>query len=215
MASRFASNEDFIEALKDPLYSQIREALYSINESNRFQERLEELNIDFTNLPEEHLTTSKLDDFNVMDQKVHSDNHASESPQEIMQVSGAGALCEIEEVGTEDSKSIEDQVLIKKTTERSHVSGRRNIAISSEVKKALETLEKAISMVREYGLNEHARISFGFTHEEPPKKSNAGMDKSLEEDGVCSNIELSKKEAVARTSSHESVRNSFGIHSFR
>nr|XP_015870730.2 uncharacterized protein LOC107407909 isoform X1 [Ziziphus jujuba var. spinosa]XP_024925672.2 uncharacterized protein LOC107407909 isoform X1 [Ziziphus jujuba var. spinosa]XP_048321616.1 uncharacterized protein LOC107407909 isoform X1 [Ziziphus jujuba var. spinosa] len=211
VASSFTSDEDFIKALKDPLYSHMRDALYSMNKSNRSQKGLEDLNIEITSVPEKHLSTSKLDDFKVMDQKVHSDNHASESPQETMQVSGGGALCEIEEVETEDSQRIEDQVLIKKTTEGSHVSDTRNIAISSEVEKALETLEKAISIVREYGLNEQARVSFGFTCEKPPNKSNAGMgSKSLEEDGVCSNVELPKKEATERTS-HESVRNSFGI----
>ncbi|KAF3442773.1 hypothetical protein FNV43_RR16690 [Rhamnella rubrinervis] len=220
VASRFTGDEDFSKALSDPLYSQLREALYSSKESNRSPEGVKELKSDFPNLLEEHVTTTKLDDLMVTDQKVHSDNHdASESPLENAKVTDTGAFCEIEEVETEDSQSFQDQVLIKKTTGGSHVSGKRNILVSSEVEQALGTLQKAISVVRNYGLNAQMQSSSGFTYEEPTKKSNAARDsKSIEEeDGVSSNVEVHvevcKKEVIERRSSHESLRNSFGIHS--
>lgn len=223
MASRFTGDEDFSKALNDPLYSELREALYSIKESNRSPEGLKELKSDFTNLLEEHVTATKLDDLMVTDQKVHSNNHdASEYPLENVKVTDTEALCEIEEVETEDNQSFEDQVLIKKSTEGSHVSGKRNILISLEVEQALGTLQKAISLVREHGLNAQMQSSSGFTYEKPPKKSNAARDsKSIEEeeDGVSSNVEIhvevTKKEVMDRRSSHESLRNSFGIHSSR
>lgn len=221
MASRFTDDEDFSKALNGPLYTQIREAFYSINKSNRSSEGLRDPKSDLTNLPEEHLTKSKLDDSMITDHKAHSDNHTNEPPLENVNVTDRGALCEIEEVETEDSQSYEDQAMIKTTPVGSHVRGKRNVFIRSEVEQALGTLEKAISIVREYGLNAQMQSSSAFTYKGSPKRSNSVVDSKSteEEDGVCSNVkvhvEALKTEVTERRPSSESLRNSFGVHSSR
>uniref|UniRef100_A0A2N9FPL5 START domain-containing protein n=1 Tax=Fagus sylvatica TaxID=28930 RepID=A0A2N9FPL5_FAGSY len=89
-----------------------------------------------------------------------------------------------------------------------------------EVEQALGTLEKVISMVREYGFNAQTRFSSGVTSEEPPimEKGLLKDSNSSEDERVCSNgeviVEVSKKEIIERTS-QEQPRNSSSNHSFR
>lgn len=211
----FTSDEDFSKALRDSLYTRIHEALYSTNQLKGSLEE-EELKSEASGLSEEQ-TTNNLDDLKVMDQTVNCDYRTVESPSEEMQVTSRTTLCEIEEVKSEESKHFDDEILVEKITERCPVNCKRNIIISSEVEKALGTLEKVISMVREYGFN--TKTPSWFTSERCPKENDADEDsKSVRGEKVCSNVEVhleSEKEATEKTSSQESVANSSAIQNSR
>jgi hypothetical protein len=221
----FKSDEDFSKALGDPLYTKIREALYSTNVSKRSVEG-KELKSDACILPEEHLIGSTQDDMRDTNPEVNITYHVSESEPKNARVTDSKAFGEIEEEESEESRHFDedskdiDQISTKEFIESSNVNGNRKILIRPEVEQALGTLEKVISMVREYGFNAQTRFSSGVTSEEPPimEKGLLKDSNSSEDERVCSNgeviVEVSKKEIIERTS-QEQPRNSSSNHSFR
>lgn len=221
----FKCDEDFSKALRDPLYTKIREALYSTYVSNRAVEGKEQ-KTDACILPEERLIESSGDDMSDMILEVNGTYHVDESEPKNARVTDKKAFGEIEEEEIEESKHFEEdskdieKVSTKEFIESCNVNDNRNILIRPEVEQALGTLEKVISMVRVYGFNAQPRFSSGVISEEPPI-----MDKSLlkdtsssEDDRVSSNgevsPEVSKKETIEGTS-QEQPRNSSSNHSFR
>ncbi|PON42076.1 START-like domain containing protein [Parasponia andersonii] len=213
VATMFTSDEDFSKALRDSLYTRIREALFSTNQLNGSLAE-EELRSNASDLSEEH-TTNNLGDLKVMDQEVNCDYHAVESPVEEIEITGRTALREIEELKSEESKHFDAELSVEKITERSPVNVKRNIIISSEVEQALGTLEKVISMVREYGFKQ---TPSWFTSERSPKENDADEDSKSVGEGVYSNMEVhveAEKEATERTSSQESVGNSSTLQNSR
>ncbi|KAL4606722.1 hypothetical protein ACB092_09G124100 [Castanea dentata] len=225
VSSMLKSDEDFSKALGDPLYTKIREALYSTYVSNRAVEGKEQ-KTDACILPEERLIESSGDDISDMILEVNGTYHVDESEPKNARVTDKKAFGEIEEEEIEESKHFEEdskdieKVSTKEFIESCNVNDNRNILIRPEVEQALGTLEKVISMVRVYGFNAQPRFSSGVISEEPPI-----MDKSLlkdtsssEDDRVSSNGEVSpevfKKETIERTS-QEQPRNSSSNHSFR
>lgn len=245
----FKTDEDFSKALRDSLYTRIHEALYSAKQSIGILEEKEckndsinlliehetannlddlekehkrnpeekKLKSDSTNLVEEHEVTNNSDELETTVQKVNCNYHAIESLLKDTRVAGRMALCEIEEIQSEESKHFEDKILVEKVAERSLVCGKRNI--SSEVERALGTLEKVISMVREYGFNTKIESFIGIGCERTPDEDNAVKDsKSLEDDRVCSDHEARvkvEKEVSGKTSSKESVKNHSSVDNSR
>ncbi|CAK7342109.1 unnamed protein product [Dovyalis caffra] len=150
-----------------------------------------------------------------MEQRVNCNDHGSESLQNI----ALATSVEIEEEESEDSRQLMGDCRVihqpssNKIALKSPENCTRNIRISSDVGRALETLEKAISVVREHG-NSLTVSSSSKTNEETPnlEKDTENDPTHLEDNGVCSNAEVSaevsdKGKLVGR-SSHES-RNSF------
>ncbi|KAI5318798.1 hypothetical protein L3X38_038506 [Prunus dulcis] len=226
VSSKLNCDGDYSNALEGPLYTQIREALFPLNEPNRPLEG-ERLNSDTSNLSEEHLMKNQMSDLKLvdMDQKVENDHFASEAAPDDAQVHPASELMsddalvtgrstfgEIEEVESEDGGQLENQTS-NRVAEKSLVNGKRNVVISSEVEQALGTLEKVIYKVRKNGLNAQIRSSSGFTNEVPRKETDGGNPKPLE-GGVCVSGEHfveASKEVIKRTSP-KSVTNSSGLH---
>ncbi|XP_009348689.2 uncharacterized protein LOC103940317 [Pyrus x bretschneideri] len=219
VSSKINYNEDYSKVLSGPLYSWIREALYSHNESNGALEE-NKLHSDTFSLSEEHLAKDKADESLVgVDQKVNNDdpaieaapddaqvNLAIEAASEVAQVIGGSSFGEIEEVESEKSRQFEVQTP-NRVAERDHVNGKRNVLISSEVEQALRTLEKVIYKVRQNGSNAHIQSSSGFTNGILPKENDVGNPKYLE-GGVCGSgehvLEVSKE---VETTLPKSARN--------
>ncbi|RXH81313.1 hypothetical protein DVH24_005227 [Malus domestica] len=213
VSSKLNCNDDYSKALSGPLYSHIREALFSRNKSNGALEE-KKLHNDTFSLSEEHLVKDKTDESLVdVDQKVDNDHPASGVAPEVAKVIRGGSFDEIEEVESDESRRHEVQTP-NRVVERERVNGKGNVLISSEVEQALGTLEKVIYKVRQNRLNAQKRSSSGFTNGIPPKENNAGNPKSLE-GGVCGSgehvLEASKEEFV-KTTQPESARNSSVIH---
>ncbi|ONH95821.1 hypothetical protein PRUPE_7G091200 [Prunus persica] len=226
VSSKLNCDGDYSNALEGPLYTQIRESLFPLNEPNRPLEG-ERLNSDTSNLSEEHLMKNQMSDLKLvdMDQKVEKDHSASEAAPDDAQVHPASELMsddalvtgrstfgEIEEVESEDGGQLENQTS-NRVAEKSLVNGKRNVVISSEVEQALGTLEKVIYKVRKNGLNAQIRSSSGFTNEVPRKETDGGNPKPLE-GGMCVSGEHfveASKEVIERTLP-KSVTNSSGPH---
>lgn len=229
VSSKLNCDGDYSKALEGPLYTQIREALFPLNEPNRPLEG-ERLNSDTSNLSEEHLMKNQMSDLKLvdMDQKVENDQPASEAAPDDAQVhpvsklmsddalvTGRSTFGEIEEVESKDGWQLENQTS-NRVAEKGLVNGKRNVVISSEVEQALGTLEKVIYKVRKNGLNAQIRSSSGFTNEIPRKETDGGNPKALES-GVCISGERfveASKEVIERTLP-KSVTNSSGIHNLR
>ncbi|KAJ6914513.1 hypothetical protein NC651_016704 [Populus alba x Populus x berolinensis] len=154
-----------------------------------------------------------------MEQRVHCNDHGNESGRNIALATGRKTFIEIEEEESEDSRRLMRDCRIIGQTSSNNISlkspgnSTRNIRISSDVGRALETLEKAISMVREYG-NSLTRSFSRKTNEE-----NKNLEKDAENDpthlqhsGGRSNAEVSveassKGKRVGRSSSRNSFSN--------
>ena len=217
-------DEDFGKALRDPVYDRTREALYSDN--RQLGSAPENFQIESCVVPEEHVTKPMQAEERIMDGpmqaekrptedgKVFSDIRATESFSEDRVATDSKDCSEIEEIEEEqidknghleqDKKEMYTPAK-KETEEKCCVNYKNQIAISSEAKRALETLEKAISFIREYGVTSKAMFLQGFGNEQPiDLGNNAVKDSESSEDGqVCSDSavvcdEVSKDKAVGR-----------------
>ncbi|KAK2990081.1 hypothetical protein RJ640_000853 [Escallonia rubra] len=183
VASVSQGDEQFGKALKDPLYTRIREALYK-DERSEGAQKPEDFKSDTCTLPEEHLRNSVL----------------AESHMETDQ----RALVEIEEIMEEDVKGCEsveeDKKKLYKSPTNEVIEGfriidNRKVVISPEVEQALGTLEKVVSVFREHGyFNERFLKS---------KRNATKESKSSEDSKKCSNrepsVELSESESMEMT----------------
>lgn len=225
VSSTFKSDEDFSNALRDPLYAKIREAMYSTNVLKETVE-VEEPKTDACTLSEEHPVESKQDDTRETNQEVYSDCHISELEPKDARATSRKAFGEIEEEESQESRHFEedsediDNIPTKEFRESFHVNGTGNILVRPEVEQALGTLDKVISVFRERGFNAETGFSSGFVGEQPPnvKKGLVRDSNSSKDDTVCSNGEVSldipKRESIERTS-QERARNSSSNHSIR
>ncbi|KAJ6994323.1 hypothetical protein NC653_017218 [Populus alba x Populus x berolinensis] len=155
-----------------------------------------------------------------MEQRVHCNDNGNESGRNIALATVRKTFIEIEEEESEDSRRLMRDCRVIGQTSSNNISlkspgnSTRNIRISSDVGRALETLEKAISMVREYG-NSLTRSFSRKTNEE-----NKNLEKDAENDpthlqhsGGRSNaaevsVEASNKgKRVGRSSSRNSFSN--------
>ncbi|KAG6640703.1 hypothetical protein I3843_09G023100 [Carya illinoinensis] len=206
------TDRDFIDALGDPLYTKIRGALYSANISERAVEG-EKIKNDVCIFPEEHLIANKQEELVDICQEVHCDYHASESEPKNAVVTDRKAFGEIEEE-SEENKHFEedgkdtDHISTKEFNEGCNVNGKRSISISSEVEQALGTLEKVISVLREYGFNAQTGFASGLTSKDVEVLT---KDSNFNDEVI---LEVLENEIIDGTS-HERPRNNSSNHSFR
>ncbi|XP_019153637.1 PREDICTED: uncharacterized protein LOC109150185 [Ipomoea nil] len=192
VASVTRGDEDFSKALKDPLYSRVREALYSDHTCNGAPV-LENLT---GNSDKQAKDESR-------DENVNMDHIVINSPAG----GNENVSCEIEEIDEEDGEKSENlpkddreqcdspsnPVLHKCFNSKSN-----EVVISRDVQQALATLEKAIAFIRENQLDLDARPSCGAN----AKKPLGTVDKHDVEE-VKFSAELPGKESTETTSSYE------------
>ncbi|CAJ1967306.1 unnamed protein product [Sphenostylis stenocarpa] len=169
---------EFSKALGDPLYVRIREALYNTSGSKAMNGG--ELQQVAAVLPAEDLVENKHDEEkdayeedisnqyanNVMPMATNTEKlDSSKTFDEIVEV-------DIEEIVQieEENKEVKDTPIKEANT--SILRGKRSAYIRSEVEHALETLDKAISMVREQRF--HTRASSSIAGVESPFTKNDG-----------------------------------------
>ncbi|XP_034915608.1 uncharacterized protein [Populus alba] len=156
------------------------------------------------------------------EQRVHCKDHGSASLQNIALATDRKTFIGIEEEKNEYSRhSTRDCRVIgqpssNKIALKSPENCTRNMRISSDVGRALETLEKAISVVREYS-SSLTRSSSSKTNEETPNlEKDVEIDPThLEDSGVCPkagvSAEVSDKGRPVERNSHESRNSSSNL----
>ncbi|GLT44960.1 hypothetical protein SLA2020_188310 [Shorea laevis] len=180
-------DEDYGKVLNDPLYARIREALYTIKESHNTLEG-QELKNEACIQDDEHFIKETLDVTGNMKQEGHVNAHIDEPSPDIAKGAKRTSFGEIEEEENEESTFVDGEIEEEKNEEstyveecqaiekslasipadKNQVNNKRNICIRPEVQQALGTLEKAISIVREYGHNSQTKaISSGFPEDSP------------------------------------------------
>ncbi|KAL5067522.1 hypothetical protein RYX36_018409 [Vicia faba] len=174
--------EEFSKALGDPLYARIREALYSASSGELPQvARIH---------PAEDLVESKKGE-------VKDANNVVSSATNATVLQNSKTIGEIVELGKEEIvQSAENDVKVNDIP-NDRVSGvvqkgKRSVYIRSEVEQALETLDKAISMVREYRLRSPIATSSFANEESPCMKKYGRVDSfSIKTVKPCDNNEVS------------------------
>lgn len=164
-----SDKEEFSKALGDPLYARIREALYSRTTSASEVVNSGELQQDVRIHPAEYLVESKPD----VEKDTSKEDKISQCSNNVMPLTidapvreNSKALGEIVELGEEEIiQSVEDDEKVNgipnEEVGATVQKGSKSVSISSDVKQAIETLDKAISMIREYRLHsEMASSSF-------------------------------------------------------
>ncbi|KAJ4825774.1 hypothetical protein Tsubulata_015913 [Turnera subulata] len=122
------------------------------------------------------------------EEEAHNSEHATEEERQgDASDTGRKTFGEIEEDGgDDDSRSLEmngDGIIQQPSANKIVKRNKSNIRISPDVEHALATLEKAISMVQEFGFNEPARC-----REEPHQK--VEKDAVLQDPGAYSNTQV-------------------------
>ncbi|XP_019426400.1 PREDICTED: uncharacterized protein LOC109334869 isoform X2 [Lupinus angustifolius] len=171
VASKMSNDKEFIQALRDPLYVRIREALYSANGSKAMGG--EELNPVDNVLPAEDPIQSKQDGAKHESCEDRNDRYATNFDCENVEHVG--------EIAEEDSKEIvqieeedkKDGIPNEEVDIRSAVKDNKNVYIRPEVKLALETLDRAISSVRKNGVRSR-RSPSSSADEEPHRMEKGG-----------------------------------------
>ncbi|CAI9760903.1 unnamed protein product [Fraxinus pennsylvanica] len=215
---------EFSEILKDPLYTRIREALYSENITIEAPEQGLQKE---TSIMSEEQTEAREDDH--MKENIHSnDIDIADSISEDVVVRDQNGLFEIEEIEETDigeTESGDENIkkpgnhLTNETRPKFLIHENNKVVISPEVEQALGTLEKVISIFREYKSNpetgSHSGISSGksINIETDGAKESA----SSEADQICRqdwNLTGLSKTGSTETTLHE-PRNSSGSHDSR
>lgn len=161
-------DEEFIKALGNPLYARIREALYDnlISERAKNEELKQSANI----LSGKDRTKSNQDEAEV----VSADNS---TPNNAIGPDNSKQISEIEELDCEETAHSKEEgmkgnnmhIPMGKVETRSLLkNNKRNVYISPEVEQAIDTLEKAISIVRNQKIQSQ-RPFYGFINEEFPR----------------------------------------------
>ncbi|KAE8726497.1 Mitotic checkpoint serine/threonine-protein kinase BUB1, putative isoform 2 [Hibiscus syriacus] len=197
VASVTNSNEDYSKALGAPLFCLIREALYSGNKSVKVLEA-QELKTEPDILPSENVIEGKQDNTHDVELTVHANDPDSESPPKKAQDRKRKAFVEIEEEETEEGTCLDEgitapnQLSTKKFPDSNGVNAKQKIPIRPEVEEALGTLEKAISIIRQYGFNAQRTPSFS-----DPETPN--LEEGFVKDPTCAaddNVSLKTEGAV-------------------
>lgn len=158
-----SDKEEFSKALGDPLYARIRKALYSTTTSASEVANSGELQQVAKIHPAEYLVESKPGgekDASEEDKISQCSNNVMPLTMDATVRENSKALSEIVELGEEEIiQSVEDDEKVNGIPIRNEKvgaivqKGSRSVSISSDVKQAIETLDKAISMIREYRLH--------------------------------------------------------------
>ncbi|XP_004497632.1 uncharacterized protein [Cicer arietinum] len=217
-------NEEFSKALGDPLYARIRKALYSGTTTSKSKAvNSGELQQVARIHPSEDLFETKLGggkDVSIQDQRNQHSNNVMSSAMNATVLENRKAFGEIVELGKEENmKSVDDDEkvddILNDEVGENVQEGKRSVFIRSEVEQALETLDKAISMVREYRLNSRMASS-SFANEESPCMKRYGRVDSYSIKNVkpCHKNEVSNKDILEGTSQEAPQTNS-GIRNLR
>lgn len=171
--------DEFSKALGEPLYARIRDALYSNSGSKAMNGELQEV---ARILPAEELVESKQSrqkDASKEDKSNQYTNNVMSMEMNATIAENSKAFGEIVEVGMEETiQTMEDDEKVNGIP--SVQKGKRSVYIRTEVQEALETLDKAIEMVKEYRL--HSQMSsFSFANEESPCMKTDGIVDSYPE----------------------------------
>lgn len=171
--------DEFSKALGEPLYARIREALYSNSGSKVMNGELREV---ARILPAEEFVEKKQSrqkDASKEDKSNEYTNTVMLMEKNATIAENSKAFGEIVEVGMEETiQTMEDHEKVNGIP--SVHKGKRSVFIRTEVQEALETLDKAIKMVREYRL--HSQMtSFSFANEESPCMKTDGIVDSYPE----------------------------------
>ncbi|XP_038903792.1 uncharacterized protein LOC120090292 [Benincasa hispida] len=219
VSSMFKSDEDFMKALNDPLYTRISEALYQRNKKEKALEEKERCyQIDQAGM--HHFQEEQLEEQqenSMEDQKVHAIYDANGPPKSIIQINETKSFGEIEEEDSKESRDDKeeeeegeyqdkDDILEKSIEEKCNFKGQRISIISPEVEKALQTLDEVINMMRKCRLNTEAKAASCLSDERPPD-----MDKDIEKNlstSKDSNVhpEVLASDEPPQTSSNRSSR---------
>lgn len=148
--------EEFSKALGDPLYARIREALYSSSGSKAMDGK--ELKQVARILPTEDLIESNQYGAKVVSQENENNQYANNvmsMATNAMVLDNSKAFGEIvaadsEEIAQSEKNDEKVNDIPNEDVDASVLKEKRSVYISSEVEHALDTLDKAISMVREY-----------------------------------------------------------------
>lgn len=190
VASVSKGDEDFAKALKDPLYAQIRKALYSENTVKEVLDQ-KELNSDTHVLPAYHAVKTLQAEGGNMDNEVLPNGHAMDFIPEtpvIMDKKVNGEIQEIEEEEIAHSRSLKVESketctsLSNQVVKECYNKKKKEVVISSEVNQALGILEKAISMFREFGPSPETRALPANVGEKLLNLENNGRELKLAED---------------------------------
>ncbi|KAJ7975896.1 Polyketide cyclase/dehydrase and lipid transport superfamily protein [Quillaja saponaria] len=218
VSSMLNRNEELIMALGNPLYARIRGALYVINGSEKAVEE-EELKQGASILPSEDLRGNKQDDLKDVDQNTESKSYANESmAKNVLVTDDNQAFGEIEEEDTgeirpfeEDRKELDgllveedcdidedtkfeeqDDPSLEEVAKMYKPDNKRNIHIHADVEESLRTLEKVISMAREYGFNYPIKSPSGLREKSQRMQKGDVIDLNSQEVGtLCSKSEVS------------------------
>ncbi|MBA0858668.1 hypothetical protein Goshw_029558, partial [Gossypium schwendimanii] len=233
VASVTNSDEDYSKALGDPLFCLIRGALFSNNKSGEVPEAQEikrEPDIlpkENEIVPNENVIVDIQDDTHDAEPEVHANEPAGEPPPKIAQDAKRKAFGEIEEEESEESTCLEESIKAANQpsansfADSSGVNAKQRVSIRPEVEEALGTLEKAISIVRQYRFNAQSRSS-SFSDEENPNFEEGAVEDSTfsAEANVCSKVEVgheagSKKFAEDLEMTSDNSKNSNDINNTR
>ncbi|XP_030448791.1 uncharacterized protein LOC115671385 [Syzygium oleosum] len=158
VASVFKSDEDFKQALNDPLYDRIRKAFYSMNQQNGGLE-YNKLEDKAKVLIHEDIVDIAEDDIKDVNQDIPIDQSAGEFQPNDELPQYSSNYGEIEEVKSEEGIEGGNDLIINPSNgdvgEMSCLDRKKKVYIRPEVEEALGTLEKVISIVRQHGLNAH------------------------------------------------------------
>ncbi|KAF7804215.1 START-2 domain protein [Senna tora] len=164
--------KEFSKALgDDPLYARIREALYDTVEAENTMDDEQELKQSVTIL--EAKTVSLEDTINqYADKSMPTNAIGSDNTKPISEIEELDGEEEEEETvhmeeEEEDAMEVNDIPMEQVKTRSLLKDKKRNVNISSEVEEALDTLEKAISMVRKYRLRCDAVDSYSPKRTQP------------------------------------------------
>ncbi|MBA0740091.1 hypothetical protein Gogos_013313, partial [Gossypium gossypioides] len=229
VASVTNNDEDYSKALGDPLFCLIRGALFSNNKSGEVLEA-QEIKREHDILPKENeivpnenVIVDIQDGTHDAEPEVHANEPAGESPPKIAQDAKRKAFGEIEEEESEESTCLEESIKVANQpltncfADSSGVNAKQRVSIRPEVEEALGTLEKAISIVRQYRFNAQSRSS-SFSDEETPNFEEGAVEDSTfsAEANVCSKVEVgheagSKKFAEDLKTTSDNSKNSNDI----
>ncbi|KAD0020784.1 hypothetical protein E3N88_44910 [Mikania micrantha] len=152
VASVTKGDEDFNKVLKEPFYSQIREALYSDNKSSNMV--LEQKEIEIIDGLLEHKEIKIVE--SILAQETVMIDQPEEHCTTKKELKDQWPVSEIEEI-EETLRSHEDNddndTDYKNCSNGIFMDNEKEIVISPEVKQALGTLEKVISAFRDFGHN--------------------------------------------------------------
>ncbi|MED6124212.1 hypothetical protein PIB30_056920 [Stylosanthes scabra] len=145
-----AKNDELSKVLEEPLYVRVCQALYSNSgpKTTDMEDLTQVTSIDSA----DDLIQNKHDDMEDIRLLDRTDQHTNNFNAEIVEVDSK----EIVQMEEEDNKKDHGIPIEEIDAMNVVMNGKRSVCISSEVRQALETLEKAISVVREHGFQFHS-----------------------------------------------------------